>query len=83
MHAHPADPKSFGDGRRTVATGVHLPDLLDRLRRLAALIDPLGISCFDPGLLPPRMNFRSRRHARHEHEDGEGRPSRLKVIPQG
>ena len=51
MHAYPADPKRLRDGSGCVSSRPHLADLLDRLRRLAARIDPLGISCFDLGLL--------------------------------
>src|SRR5215208_4138233 len=57
MNAHPANPKSLGDGRRTLPSGPHFTYPLNRHRRLAALIDPLGLGGFDPHLPPLTDEF--------------------------
>jgi hypothetical protein len=44
--------ESLRDGRGAMSSGPHLSNILNRHKRLAALIDPLGLGGFNPRLLP-------------------------------
>ena len=51
MHTHPADPQLSRDGARPDTILVHRSNLLDRHRRLASLVDSVGLGSFDTRLL--------------------------------
>src|SRR5829696_1654032 len=51
MHTHPADAKLSRYGARPDALLVHRSNLLDRHRRLAALVDPVRLGSLDTSLL--------------------------------
>src|SRR5829696_3467393 len=51
MHTHPADPQLSRDDARPNTVLVHRSNLLDRHRRLASLVDSVGLGSFDTGLL--------------------------------
>jgi hypothetical protein len=47
VHTHSIDPKSLGDGGRTVPGIAHFTDLGDRVRRFTTFVDALGLGGFD------------------------------------
>ena len=72
MNAHPADPKSLGDGSWALPSGPHFTDPLDRDGRLVPLVDALGLCSLDARLLllADELALHLGHHVQHGHTPG-------------
>src|SRR5829696_9777080 len=86
MHSHPTDPQLSRYGARTDTFLVHRSNLIDRHRRLASLVDSVGLGSFDTRLLAltDEAPFEFGDHPQYRDQDRTGdigrRELRLKYV---